>query len=1146
MRDLNLFRQPLRRLSLFFLPSLLLGFAVLTFSAVPALAEATSPQWTVTAVSLPTNINPAAKPGEDSYVVTLTNTGGASSVGPVEVTDELPAGLALDQVGASGEDPLDGSSPHAGFVCTLRTCVYAGVVVPGATLSFSFPVDVLASPPASCGVPAGAVSCVTNVVRVSGGGALSASMQTPTVISQAPAGYGFAAGGAANALSSYQAGAHPDFTTSIAFNTIDASGSVPQFNKDLVDNLPAGFAGDLVDTPACTGADFVLEKCPNGSQVGITTVTLSGSGGSVGRIIKPVYNLTPNSGEVAKIGFLLGSGDSFEAGVSLREPGERGPAGELLEPYGLKTTFPNFNESFAPITNVSLTVWGVPAEAIHDPLRWNGGRPGEGAGFGATSAVSPAPYFTNPTSCGAQPAQAEVEIDSWEAPEHRLAVQMPFASPIVGCGRLTIEPSLTAEPTSDKAASATGLDVDTRIPQTYSNAEGLATSTLKKEVVTLPQGMTVNPSSGAGLQGCSEAQYAEEATQYLEGHGCPNQSRLATVEIVTPSLSEHVKGSLFLAEPAGFGEAGRNPFNLLLAVYLIARIPARGVLIESPGLVEPNLVTGQLTTTFDDLPPLPFSLATFSFNSGANAPLVTPPVCGSYTLTAALTPYSNPAGAPFEPLIPPFSISSGVAGGPCPVGGIPPFAPGVTAGTENGEAGAYSPLNILIARNDGEQEITGFASQLPPGLTGNLTGIEKCSEADVQRAREQTGVQAEASPACPAGSEIGTTVADAGVGSVLAQAPGRLYLGEGFEGAPFSVVAVTAAHVGPFDLGTVVVHLPLNIDPETAAVSIPAGPADQIPHIIKGIVIDVREIRVFIHRHDFMLNPTSCKPLSFAATVIGAGANPVNPAGYDPVSVANPFQVTNCAKLQFAPKFNVTTSGKTSKADGASLTAKLTYPTGALGSDANIKYVKVDLPKQLPSRLTTLQKACTSAQFNANPAGCPAASDIGHARAITPILPVPLEGPAYFVSHGGEAFPDLEVVLQGDGVKIVLTGNTFISKSGITSSTFKTVPDQPVTSFELILPEGPDSALAANGNLCSLTKTVTVKKKVTVRVKGRRKTETRKVKQTQPASLQMPTAFIGQNGAEIHRTTPISVSGCGKSKPAKKATKKRAKKGKKK
>ncbi len=368
-----------------------------------------------------------------------------------------------------------------------------------------------------------------------------------------------------------------------------------------------------------------------------------------------------------------------------------------------------------------------------------------------------------------------------------------------------------------------------------------------------------------------------------------------------------------------------------------------------------------------------------------------------------------------------------------------------------------------------------------------------------------------------------------------------------FEGAPFSIAAITSAKVGPFDLGTVVVHLPLLLNPETAAVSIPAGAADQIPHIIDGIVIHVRDIRVYIERNNFMINPTNCNQMNFTSTVIGGGANPTNTAGEDPVTTNDSFQLANCQNLKFAPKFSVSTSGKTSKADGASLTAKLTYPTGSLGQDANIKEVKVDLPKQLPSRLTTLQKACTAAQFNTNPAGCPAASNIGHAKAITPILPVPLEGPVYFVSHGGEAFPSLEIVLQGYGVTIDLTATTFISKSGITSSTFHTVPDQPVTSFEITLPEKQYSALAANGNLCSLTKTTTVKKKVTVRVKGRKQTKTREVKETQPATLAMPTAFVAQNGAEIHQSTPVSVAGCPKAAHPKKAKKtaKRKKKGRK-
>jgi hypothetical protein len=717
---------------------------------------------------------------------------------------------------------------------------------------------------------------------------------------------------------------------------------------------------------------------------------------------------------------------------------------------------------------------------------------------------------------------------------------MPFG-PFVGCDRLLMEPSLTAEVTSDAAYSATGFDLDTNIPQTYDNAQGLATSALNREVVTLPEGMTVNPSSGAGLSACTEEQYAEElapektAQEKAEGKGCPNSSKLATVRIKTPSIEEEVTGSAYLAEPAPRGEAGKNPFNTLLSLYIVARAAGRGVLVKAPGIVQADETTGRLTTTFgatpafagleatQGLPPLPASDISFQFNQGANAPLVTPPTCGDDTVTAELTPWSNPEGNPLDPTIPPFAIFAN-----CPSGNVPPFNPAVTAYPLHANAGAYSPLYIKITRNDGEQEITGFSTQFPAGLTGNLSGVAECGEGEVQRARGQTGVEAEASPACPANSEIGYSIAEAGVGSVLAQTPGKIYLGGPYDGAPFSVVSVTAAHVGPFDLGTVVVHFPLDINPETADVTIPASPADVIPHIIKGIVVHLRNIRVYVNRNNFMLNPTSCPAQTLSATVLGNG--PSN----NSVTVSDPFQTADCSSLKFEPKFQVSTSGKTSKAEGASLNVKLTYPANALGNDSNIKQVKVELPVQLPSRLTTLQKACTQAQFKANPANCPAASLIGMAKAITPILPVPLEGPVYFVSNGGEAFPNLIMVLQGDGVTIDLVGDTFISKSGITSSTFKAVPDQPVSSFELELPEGKFSALAANGNLCVPTKTVTVKKKVTVRVKGKKKTVTRKVKQTQATSLQMPTEFVGQNGAVVKQTTAVSVTNCLKAKPAKK------------
>jgi uncharacterized repeat protein (TIGR01451 family) len=1118
---------------------------LLAFATVPAMAVTSGPQWTVTSVSRPTNFKPGDESGEDSYKVTVTNTGGAPSDGsPIEITDELPSGLELAPAGASGEDLLAAREKLSGarLSCAFRTCTFTGVehtgavvcpgnvkrcVFPGETLALTFPVVVSAS----------AEPLETNVVRVSGGGAPNAAMETPTTISSTPASFGVSSGGASTALSSTQAGAHPDVTTSIAFNTVTATGSLAGDPKDTIDEVPPGFASDFVDTPACPTSEFHQEKCPIETQVGVTAVTLTPFGSKALVAVVPVYNLSPDPGEVAKIGFSILGGQFLAEGAFTLRPD-----------YGATVTFANVTAGFTELDNVSLTLWGVPADPTHDPLRWTqplGGNSSEGH-FGAPSAVSRVPFITNPTRCGATPLAAVFKVTSWQHPnesESPAPTPMPFG-PIVGCDRLTMEPSLTAELTTTNAYAPTGFDLNMNIPQTYDNAYGLATSNLKRAVVTLPEGMTVNPSAGAGLGACTEAEYKEEGVQFAPDKGCPNNSKLGTVRSQSPAVKGELTGSVFLAQPAPNGEAGRNPFNSLLALYIVARIPDRGVLVKAAGEVKADEHTGRLVTTFDDLPPLPFTTFTFSFRQGATSPLVSPPACGSYTVQADLTPWSDPSEV-LAPAIPPFVITKAFDGGPCPSGGVPPFAPQVLAGTLNNRAGSYSPLDIRITRNDGEQEITGFSSQLPPGLTANLSGVPFCSEAAIALAKIKTGAQEESEPSCPGASQIGHTLVGAGVGSILAQAAGKIYMAGPFEGSPFSIAAITSAKVGPFDLGTVVVHLPLQINPLTAAVSVAAGGSDQIPHIIKGIVVHVRDIRVYIDKQSFTLNPTSCERQTFAATVFGSGASFTNPADDVPVTVTDPFQAADCQALKFAPKFAVSTNGKTSRANGASLTAKLTYPNAPQGTQANIRSVKVDLPKQLPSRLTTLQKACTAAQFNSNPAGCPAASVVGHARAITPIIPVPLEGPAYFVSHGGGAFPSLIVVLQGYGVTIDLVGSTFISKAGITSSTFKTVPDQPVTSFELTLPEGKFSALAANGNLCSVTKTVTVKKKVTVRVKGHKKTVTRKVKQTVAGSLTMPTAFVAQNGAVIHQSTPVSVTGCAKVKPAakKKAKGRKAKKG---
>ncbi len=915
-----------------------------------------------------------------------------------------------------------------------------------------------------------------------------------------------------------QAGAHENLTTKFDFAHTGKGESYGDV-RDTVVSLPAGFDASNTAVPTCTdsqllmpaqGSGSAIPACPLSSAVGTISFDFGGE-----KVTFPVYNMQVTSfGTTAQLGFRVVA-VSVILTVNVR-PGDA----------GLTVTAPDI-EGKAEIRNVSLTVWGVPASHEHDLERQQVCFESEGCvnEYGGPQPVhiQVKPYLSNPTSCG--PHVATMKADSWEEPEAWSEAETTVG-PIVECERVPFEPSIVVQPTTDTVESSSGLNVSLLVPQAWEDPQTISTANLKDTALTLPVGYTVNPSAGSGLGVCTPEQLAAETSAGLPGSGCPEESKIGSVEVETPVLAENLTGSIYVAKPFD------NPSDSLLGLYIVVKDAERGIIVKLAGKIEPNPVTGQLVTTFEENPQVPFSKFTLKLRQGATSPLVSPPACGTYTAEAALTPWS-------EPLTPrlvnsSFQIENGIGGGPCPAGGIPPFHPSLIAGTLNNNAGAYSPMDIHITRNDGEQEITRFSSILPPGLTANLSGIPFCPDSDIEAAKLVTGAQEEAAPSCPAASEIGHSLVGAGVGSVLAYTPGKIYLAGPYNGAPFSVVSITSAKVGPFDLGTVVIRFALEINPETGVVTVDAKASDPIPHIIDGIVIHVRDIHVYIDRPNFMINPTNCDPLNFAATVGGGGADPTNPADQQSVTTNDSFQLANCQNLKFEPKFSVSTSAKTSRADGASLTAKLAIP-GALGSQANISRVKVELPERLPSRLPTLQKACTAAQFNSNPAGCPPASIIGHAKAITPILPVPLEGPAYFVSHGGEGWPSLVVVLQGYGVTIDLVGTTFISKAGVTSTTFKTVPDEPVTSFELTLPEGPYSALTALGNLCTATKTVTVKKKVTVKVRGRTKTVIRKVKQTESATLQMPTEFVAQNGAELHQTTPITVTGCPKAHPAKKA-----------
>jgi hypothetical protein len=1073
--------------------------AVLAFSATSASAETLSPWWHLTTSVAPTNLPPE---GEGTIDINATNLGDASVEGgagsPITITDVLPTGLRAKHI--RGITNLDKNTN------LFPTCQLA-------TLTCTFP----------HGLPSyglleiyivvkgeGAESGELNKASVSGGETRGAQFVQPITVSEAPVPFGLQdneftpeeAGGTVDA----RAGSHPfQLTSTLILNQnfepsavggLAVSAALP---KNIAVKLPPGLVGNPSPIPRCTTVQFFTENpkgagglgsddCPAQAAVGVATVTVQTEtvGKEVLKFTVPIFNLEPNYGEPARFGFFVPEGPV----PVLLEPSVRDGNGE---DYGITVTSPNTTETVNFLSS-EVTFWGVPGDPRHDNVRgWD--CLDNDLGFNPPSCAAleqqhPPSFLTLPTTCSGSPLVSTAYLDSWAEPAVFPVVPLTLAMPTLdGCNQLPFSPIVQAEPTTDSASSPSGLSFNLDFhDEGLTSAEGLAQSDLNKTVVTLPEGFTIDPSAGVGLVGCTPADYAREAIESAPGAGCPDESKLGTVEIETPLLTQKIDGNIFIAQPYEnpFPEpAAGHPGGTLVALYIVARNPETGVLIKLAGKVTPNPVTGELTTTFENTPQLPFDHFNFHFREGAQAPLITPSTCGAYTVQAELTPWSN--------LIAPltdtssFEITSGAGGGACPSGGAPPFNPGIVAGMLNNNAGTFSPFDLHLSRGDGDQEISGFSTNLPPGLTGDLTGIPFCPEANIEAARHKTGAEEEANPSCPAASEVGHTLVGTGVGAVLAYVPGKIYLGGPFDGAPFSLVSVTSAKVGPFDLGTVVLRFGLSINPYTAQVSVSPTSSEPIPTIIDGIVTHVRDIRVYIDRNNFTLNPTSCTPTAIASTLTaqqGASA-----------TISSSFQAASCANLKFAPKFAVSTQAKTSRASGASLHVDLTYPYGPQGTYADIARVKVELPKQLPSRLTTLQKACTAAQFEANPAGCPSPSAIGTAKAVVPNIPEPLQGPVYFVSHGGEAFPSLEIVLQGYGVKVILVGATFISKSGITSTTFKTVPDNPVTSFELTLPEGPYSALAANGNLCT-------------------------------QKLTMPSDFIGQNGAEIDYKTALSVAGC--------------------
>jgi hypothetical protein len=1000
----------------------------------------------------------------DSYAVLVTNVGSRASEGPVTITDTLPAGL-VSSGGISGVD----LATDEGLECiTASLMCVASVepVRPGDTLLMT--VNVI--------VPETTTGSVIDTATVSGGGARSAMASNLTTISaeQAPFGVAdfqtgiFDAGG----LKVGSAAARPSgLLTSISFPTwdnLEGGGGGGAYDpienvRDVMVDLPPGVVGNPLAAPKCPVSELVTgASCHAASIVGSVVFRAKDNFASSENRhngLTALYNLQPEAGFPAEFGFTFARKPVILYGNLVHTD-----AG-----YVVRVTTPGTVE--LEISQVSILLFGSPAQ-----------RNGE---------TEITPFFTNPSNCSAGPLNERIRADSWEHPGHWVTAESTLYSRITECNKLQFQPSLHVRPEATQADEPSGYEVNLEIPQ---NESGLTPGTppLKDATVTLPPGVSASPSAADGLGGCPPegsngfneggkfnpegvSESDPEATvvgpdglpHLAPGH-CPGASRVGTVEITTPLLPQPLEGTLFLAAPrcGGAGQPGCTPADAtngnLFGVFLEAQ--GEGVVLKLSGKVSVDPATGQLTTTFTENPQLPFSDLKIRLKGGPRALLANPQTCGQALASGDMTPWSSPITPDVTPLAP-VNIDWNDAGGVCPAS--LPFSPGFLAQSSTAAAGAFSPFTLTLSRGDREQYLSRLQVRLPAGLLGMLSNVSLCPEPLAAQGN------------CSAASQIGTTTVAAGAGSHPFWVTGRVYLTGPYNGAPFGLSVVVPAQAGPFNLGNVVVRARIDVDPHTAAVTVTSDP---LPQIVDGVPLRVQTVNVTADRPEFFFNPTDCTKKAITATVAGAqGAS---------AAVSTLFAAGGCASLPFTPKFTVSSSAKTSKKSGASLDAKVASSRG----QANIAKVAVLLPVQLPARLTTLQKACTAATFAANPATCPAASLVGIAKASSPVLPVTLTGPAYLVSHGGAAFPDLVIILQGEGVRVDLIGATSIKK-GITSSTFASVPDVPIRSFELTLPEGPHSALAATGSLCA-------------------------------KPLTMPTTIDGQNGAVVKQSTRIAVSGC--------------------
>jgi hypothetical protein len=861
------------------------------------------------------------------------------------------------------------------------------------------------------------------------------------------------------------AGSHP-YALSLNLGLDQASGVADL--RDLRFELPVGMLADPASAALCSAASFAAlrsspfeasaagESCPGRSQVG--TVEAEDGSGEVRRF--GLFDLEAADGTFLRLG-AAPFDEPLVFDVHLLED-EGGSVHLSLDARTIPTSL--------ALHGLTLTLWGTPWDASHNGERadcLNESEPSfpwsKCSGVGEPLSSPALAFLTLPTECGG-PLAFNAGADTSSGAElsvealNRDASDQPTL--VEGCDSLDFHPHAYGALSTKRVSTPSGYVFDLGNEDLgFVNPRGRGEPRTQTVEVRLPPGVTLNPSLAAGLRGCTPAQFAAESTDAPQGAGCPNGAKIGDVSIRIPFYKGQLEGAIYLAQP------GDNPYGSLLAVYLVAKAADRGVLIKARGKLTPAPIDGTLTARFDGLTQLPYTELKVSFRDSQRAALVSPPACARATSQIRLSSWAGATAMPTEAESP---LEAGIEGSPCPTG-TPPFAPAVVAGAVNSNANSYTPYLVHISRNDPEQEITSYSLVLPKGVTGKLADIPPCPDAAIAAARERRGFEEAAHASCPQASEVGHTVTGYGVGPALAYSEGKVYLAGPYHGAPLSLVTINPATVGPFDLGTIVVRSAFDLDPLTAQLRIDSHGSDPIPHIIDGIVLHIRDIRVYLDRPEFTHNPSSCEPSQLDSTVTGSGNRFGDPSDDSTATASSRFQLLNCRTLGFRPKLGLRLRGPSHRGGFPALRATFAS-RGA--RDSNLARIEVDLPHQLFLAQNHVRTVCTGAQFTAE--RCPPGSAYGSAAAYTPLLDQPLRGRVYLRSSSHK-LPDLVADLRSGSIRIELAGRIGPTKRGGIRAFFADLPDAPVERFTMLLWGGKRGLLTNSVDVCKLPPVAAVK-----------------------------------------------------------------------